>query len=137
MILETLLKLESPCFFRIEGDDDAFQNLSFQLADEDARRIVRRVRGRKSKTVQGFFNEGAAALQFPYYFGENWAAFEECITDLEWLVGSAYLLLIPNAHFLLSEVEEEDFRVLLRILEPANASSVSKSLSIYTTQIFD
>jgi len=35
---------------------------------------VRLVRGHKSRAVDGLFDEFAAALQFPYYFGANWAA---------------------------------------------------------------
>lgn len=46
---------------------------------------VRTVRGRKMRTVDRLFDEFAAALQFPYYFGENWAAFDECLADMDWL----------------------------------------------------
>ncbi len=120
MIHKKLFELEEPCFFIMETDDGAFQDLSFQLADEDARRRVRRVRGGKSRTVPAFFNEIAAALQFPYYFGENWAAFEECITDLDWIEGTAYLLMINNANLLFSKADDEDFRILLRLLGKAN-----------------
>jgi hypothetical protein len=46
---------------------------------------VRTVRGRKMRTVDALFDEMAAALQFPYYFGENWPAFDECLADMDWL----------------------------------------------------
>ena len=46
---------------------------------------VRTVRGRKIRTVGRLFDEMAAALQFPYYFGENWPAFDECLADIDWL----------------------------------------------------
>lgn len=46
---------------------------------------VRTVRGSKMLTEDQLFTEVSAALQFPYYFGENWPAFDECLADLEWL----------------------------------------------------
>ena len=42
---------------------------------------VLRVRGNKSPDDAHFFDELAAALQFPYYFGQNWSAVRDCITD--------------------------------------------------------
>ena len=47
--------------------------------------VARRIRGHKAKTTAALFDEFAAALQFPCYFGENWDAFDECLNDLEWL----------------------------------------------------
>lgn len=43
------------------------------------------LRGKKCTTEDDFLAEVAASFQFPYYYGENWAAFDECIQDLEWL----------------------------------------------------
>jgi hypothetical protein len=37
------------------------------------------------RTLQRLFDEFAAALQFPGYFGENAGAFDECLADLGWL----------------------------------------------------
>lgn len=51
----------------------------------EAALTIRAVRGRKMRTVHGLFDEMAAALQFPYYFEENWAAFDECLADMDWL----------------------------------------------------
>jgi RNAse (barnase) inhibitor barstar len=116
---ERLFTLGKPCFYLIEVEKSPFQDLALQLTKLHQESIIRIIRGEKSKSLDDFFNEIAASLQFPYYFGENWAAFEECITDLEWLEGDAYLLLINDAHVLLQD-SEEDFRLLLRSLERAN-----------------
>ena len=51
----------------------------------DAGLTVRVVRGQKMRSVQGLFDEMAAALQFPYYFVENWPALSECLRDMDWL----------------------------------------------------
>lgn len=48
------------------------------------------------RTVGNLFDEVSAALQFPYYFGENWSAFDECLADMDWLpspVGIVVLVL--------------------------------------------
>lgn len=33
----------------------------------------------------GMLAEFAAAFQFPWYFGQNWHAFDECFGELDWL----------------------------------------------------
>lgn len=43
------------------------------------------LRGKRCRNEESFFNEVSASFQFPAYFGENWAAFDECIQDLEWI----------------------------------------------------
>lgn len=43
------------------------------------------LRGMRCKTEELFFYEVSASFQFPYYFGENWPAMDECLCDLEWL----------------------------------------------------
>ena len=44
----------------------------------------------------GFLKAAAKALQFPSYFGSNWDAFEDCLTDLSWFEAGGYVLLIQN-----------------------------------------
>jgi Barstar (barnase inhibitor) len=41
------------------------------------------VRRWKASTEDSFFAEVGAALQFPDYYGENWAATAECLGDLD------------------------------------------------------
>ena len=78
------------------------------------------LRGRKSQTVRDFFNEISAVLQFPHYFGENGAAFDECITDLDWIEGNAYILMLGEADLFLSAESVEQFAGLMSILTKAN-----------------
>jgi len=87
---------------------------ALQRALPDA--IVRVLRGKKMTTVTGLYNESAAALQFPDYFGENWAAFDECLHDLEWLPGKAHVLIVADAHSLLVEAYTEGLATLLEII---------------------
>jgi len=80
--------------------------------------VARTVRGKKCSTAKELFNEFGAALQFPYYFGENWDAFNDCITDLEWIPGNEYLLFIPNAEKVLANADR-DFRIFIDLLHKA------------------
>jgi RNAse (barnase) inhibitor barstar len=43
-----------------------------------------------------FLDAAAKALQFPHYFGANWDAFEDCLTDLSWLEARGYFLVVQN-----------------------------------------
>ena len=61
-----------------------------------SRVAVRFLRGHRCTTRDALFQEWAAALQFLWYFGWNWDAFDECIADLEWLAADAYLLVVTN-----------------------------------------
>lgn len=53
---------------------------------QEAGLTVRTVRGAKMYSTVTLMNEVSAALQFPHYFGENWAALDECLADMEWLL---------------------------------------------------
>lgn len=53
--------------------------------ESQAGAYVSYLRGKNCKTEDAFLIEVAASFQFPYYYGENWPAFDECIQDLEWL----------------------------------------------------
>ena len=77
------------------------------------------LRGSKSRNSARLFDEFAAALQFPHYFGENWDALDECLADLEWLPGDAYLLFFTDSHRLLDHERDDKLGSLLDVLENA------------------
>lgn len=54
------------------------------------------IRGSRCKSEKDFFLEISASLQFPYYFGENWAALDECLCDLEWLLFDGLFLVVDD-----------------------------------------
>jgi hypothetical protein len=82
---------------------------------------VRVARGRKMRSCDRLFDEFAAALQFPWYFGENWDAFDECLTDLSWLApGAGYVLVITDPAEVLAS-SDEDLTILVRLFTAAHS----------------
>jgi RNAse (barnase) inhibitor barstar len=54
----------------------------------------------KGKDIQSkdlFLKAISAAMDFPAFFGSNWDALEDCITDLSWRPAQGYCLLYDNA----------------------------------------
>ena len=76
------------------------------------------IQGAKCRTTAGLLTECARALDFPDYFGHNWDALEECLTDLEWLPAKGYILLITDAGCVLPD-DEEEYETFLEILRDA------------------
>jgi Barstar (barnase inhibitor) len=82
--------------------------------------VVRVVRGRKMRSREGLFNEFAAALQFPWYFGENADAFDECMADLGWLSPqSGYVVVITEPGEVLVEAGTDALAWLVESLSHA------------------
>ena len=57
----------------------------------------------------------AAALGFPAWFGENWDALEDCLTDLSWREAQGHVLVLQGFQFL----PADDLGVLIDVLTTA------------------
>ena len=57
-------------------------------------------------------------MHFPAWFGMNWDAFEDCVTDLEWAPAGAYRVLLDNMGQF-AQAAPQHFRTLLETLEAA------------------
>ena len=73
------------------------------------------VRGAKMRTAAGFFDELAAALQFPARFGANWNALVDVARDRAWLAG--HVLAVYDGHELLIEAGDRDRHDCAEVLE--------------------
>ncbi len=105
----------------LEGDSQAVGSAVIGWIESGL--TARVVRGRKTRTVGALFDEFAAALQFPPYFGENKDAFNECIADLGALpAGEGYVVAITEPDQVLADASAQDLRWLVNALESANAS---------------
>ncbi|WP_160323672.1 barstar family protein [Defluviitalea phaphyphila] len=78
--------------------------------------VVKQIAGSKCTTIDELFAEFAEVLQFPDYFGNNWAAFDECLNDLDWLPGEAYLLIIEDADQVIT-ISDNSFKIFIEILK--------------------
>lgn len=79
--------------------------------------VVRILRGRKMRGYSELFDEFAAALQFPWYFGENGNAFNECMTDLAWLPSQrGYAFIITEPGQVLQDTDDDGLSWLVRSL---------------------
>ncbi len=58
----------------------------------------------------------AAAMNFPDYFGQNWDALEDCLTDLDWLAARQYVLLFTQPENF-ARTAATDWQTLLEILQ--------------------
>lgn len=75
------------------------------------------IEGTNCANKKQLFNEFAKQFQFPSYFGQNWDAFNDCMTDLNWLEGvNGYHLFIHHFDELLTDLAA-DFRLFIEILE--------------------
>ncbi|MGW5439057.1 barstar family protein [Nocardia asteroides] len=91
-----------PVLGALAVDASAFSGVRY---DAPADYRVRELRGAKMRTVAELFDEFAAAFQFPYYFGANKDAFDECLRDLDDFVGDApgYVVVVRTADDLLAD----------------------------------
>ena len=60
----------------------------------------------------------ARALAFPAWFGGNWDALEDCLTDLSWSKAAGHVLLIEDA----ADLPADERGILVDILASASSS---------------
>lgn len=83
------------------------------------------------KSWNGVFDEFAAALQFPYYFGENLNAFDECLGDLEWIFKDKIIIFIYNWSSVLSHFVGDKEIFIDHVIETTkHLEKIGKYLSI-------
>lgn len=82
--------------------------------------VVRTLRGRKMRERQTLMDEVGAALQFPSYFGENWDALDECLSDLAWMLPvTSLVLLVQDAEQVLADENPDQLQIFVSLLRDA------------------
>jgi Barstar (barnase inhibitor) len=61
-----------------------------------------------------------AALDFPDYFGRNWDAVYDCLTDFNWLPAAGYVLVLDGFDKFATN-EPEQWNIALKVLRDACA----------------
>jgi len=95
--------------------------------------LVRTVSGAKCSTAKTLFREWASTLQFPGYFGENWDAFDECMTDMSWLPSSSYVIVIDGLEAILPD--EDEFRLLVEVLQDCASDGVRAGWQVGVSEL--
>src|SRR6266496_3166252 len=121
MSKEILYSGQGPWFHVVGTGLSEITDFGWSLTKHESLKVnVRFLRGKKMTKVDALDTECSAALQFPWYFGENWPAFDECIRDLSWLPADVYTLIITDSMAVLSEEDEEQFSIFVEILDKAS-----------------
>jgi RNAse (barnase) inhibitor barstar len=116
MSIANWTKATPPWFHLLVASPSDTCDWLWAIADDSKHQVAARlVRGRKSTTAAHFFDEIAAALQFPHYFGENWDALHDCLADLSWLGSQAVVLCFADADQLLAKAPA-DLKKLAEVL---------------------
>lgn len=87
--------------------------------------------GTDAATRAGFFEEIARVLRFPEYFGHNWDAVYDCLTDLNWLPAAGYVLVLDGFDQFATD-EPEQWEIALKVLRDACAFWQPLSRSMIT-----
>jgi RNAse (barnase) inhibitor barstar len=74
--------------------------------------------GTDAATRSGFFQELARSLDFPDYFGRNWDAVYDCLTDFNWLPADGYVLVLDGFDQFATN-EAEQWNIALKVLREA------------------
>lgn len=74
----------------------------------------------------------SAALQFPGWFGRNWDALEDCLSDLSWSRARGHVLLFENG-----KLSAPDSKMLIEILGAAAARWRGKDRSFFAVFLGD
>jgi len=115
MNLEFLEKTNAPFIIRSTLGLSEFEDWMNGLRPGCERSVVV-LRGERMQDIKSLIQEIAAALQFPYYFGGNWNALDECIKDLEWLPSKVFILGITRSELVLSQGSDDDQLAFGRLL---------------------
>ena len=76
---------------------------------------------RKARGKNELLDRFATILQFPGYFGRNWDALADCLSDLGWLDGAGWVLILVHCDVFAS-AHEDSFNRAVEVLNTAAAS---------------
>lgn len=77
-----------------------------------------RIDGSHIQTKEQFLRRAASAMLFPEYFGHNWDAFQDCITDMSWHAAEGFVILYADPGPFLDSAPD-DFNVAMEIFRDA------------------
>lgn len=108
-------KLDGPWVMKASAPCSVYFKSLCGFADfqENVRLLV--LEGACMSNLEGLYGEFERVFELPEYFGRNFNALEECLSDLEWLDGSGYIVFIKDADALLCEEQQDVLRGLIEL----------------------
>jgi RNAse (barnase) inhibitor barstar len=80
--------------------------------------VVRRADLKGVRGKEALFDRLSSALSFPEWFGRNWDALADCLSDLSWLPASGYVLALDNVEELPTR-QRDDFNIAIQVCSAA------------------
>ena len=117
---ERLLTAEGGGMHLVAATASDLDQFHLTLTYEHPGLVVRRIRSAVANTWAGLFDELAAALQFPSYFGGNWSAALDCLSTMDASPGSGYVLLFADANRVLYKEPPEALNDLVDLVTMAH-----------------
>lgn len=77
-----------------------------------------------------FLRKIARALKFPAYFGMNWDALSDSITDMSWMPAAGYVLFLANYRSF-EQTNAVDIRIIRQILDSSAEFWKQKQVRFY------
>ncbi len=125
--MATLVGDRPPGLYRVTTDVD--RNALANFCQEQDMQLIW-LDGEKITSKAEFLQAAAQALQFPAYFGYNWDAFEDCLTDLDRLTGKGHVLLYSQPESF-AKANPKDWQTLMAIFRSATKDWLKGGLSLY------
>nr|WP_277820092.1 barstar family protein [Actinomadura sp. RB99] len=75
--------------------------------------------GRRARDKDGFLRVCAEAFEFPDWFGGNWDALEDCLSDLSWTPAKSGYLVLYESWSELADADQSAFRTVLDVFGSA------------------
>ena len=114
-LINGLIQIDGPNLHFIECDRLLLKEYIAELQENiPSSTYLAVVDGNEISNLNELFTGFSSAFKFPDYFGNNWAAFDECINDLDRLNADSYILILENMDSILKD--EQNFDILIRIL---------------------
>jgi hypothetical protein len=114
-ILELLRGDRDPGLYRIPPDLETDALLA--ICEEEGWQLFA-FDGETISSKSDFLKACAIAMKFPDHFGYNWDAFNDCLTDLDWITAKGYLILYTQPEPF-AKTNPTDWATLLELLQDA------------------
>jgi RNAse (barnase) inhibitor barstar len=93
-------------------------DLALEEAAESLEYPVHRVDLARVTTKEAFLAAVGEALAFPDWYGHNWDALADCLTDLSWMAADGYVIVLDHADTF-AAASPTDFATALSIFQDA------------------